>query len=73
MKNENICWGNGKIQGELEKLGIELDKRTIAGIIEYFRRKGRVSICSNQVVSIQTFRECIRFGLDNFAATLALS
>ena len=42
MKNENICWGNGKIQGELEKLGIKLDKRTIARIIEYFRRKGRV-------------------------------
>jgi len=42
MKNENICWGNGKIQGELKKLGIKLDKRTIAGIIEYFRRKGKV-------------------------------
>ncbi len=42
MKNENVCWGNGKIQGELEKLAIKLDKRTIAGIIEYFRRKGRV-------------------------------
>ncbi len=42
MKNENICWGNGKIQGELEKLGIRVDKRTIARIIEYFRRKGRV-------------------------------
>jgi len=42
MKNENICWGNGKIQGELEKLGIKLDKRTIARIIEYFRRKGRI-------------------------------
>ncbi len=42
MKNENICWGNGKIQGELEKLGIKLDKRTIAGIIEDFRRKGRI-------------------------------
>jgi hypothetical protein len=42
MKNKNICWGNGKIQGELEKLGIKLDKRTIARIIEYFRRKGRV-------------------------------
>jgi hypothetical protein len=26
MKNENICWGNGKIQGELEKLGIKLEK-----------------------------------------------
>jgi hypothetical protein len=42
MKNENICWGNRKIEGELEKLGIKLDKRTIARIIEDFRRKGRV-------------------------------
>ena len=42
MKNDNIYWGNRKIQGELEKLGIKLDKRTIAGIIEYFRRKGKV-------------------------------
>ena len=38
MKNENISWGNGKIQGELKKLGIELDKRTIAKIINDFRR-----------------------------------
>jgi len=42
MKNENICRGNGKIQVELKKSGIRLDKRTIAGIIEYFRRKGKV-------------------------------
>ena len=42
MKNENICWGNGKIQGELKKLGIKLDKRTIARIIEDFRRKGKI-------------------------------
>jgi len=25
MKSENICWGNGKIQGGVEKLGIKLD------------------------------------------------
>ena len=50
MKNENICWGNGKIQGELEKVGIKLDKRTIARIIEYFRRKGRVRKGLTQVL-----------------------
>ena len=50
MKNENICWGNGKIQGELGKVGIKLDKRTIAGIIEYFRRKGRVRKGLTQVL-----------------------
>ncbi|MBW8036749.1 MAG: transposase [Planctomycetes bacterium] len=42
MKNENILWGNGKIQGELLKLGIELDRRTIAMIIADFRKQGRI-------------------------------
>ncbi len=50
MKNGNICWGNGKIQGELEKLGIKLDKRTIARIIEDFRRKGKVKKGLTQVL-----------------------
>ena len=31
LKNENLIWGAGKIQGELKKLGIELDKKTIVG------------------------------------------
>jgi len=42
MKKENISWGNGKIQGELKKLGINLDKRTIAKIINRFRRQGKI-------------------------------
>ncbi len=42
MKNENILWGNGKIQGELLKLGIELYRRTIARIIADFRKKRRI-------------------------------
>ena len=42
MKNENILWGNGKIQGELLKLGIELDRRTTHQIIADFRKKGRI-------------------------------
>ena len=42
MKNENSIWGNGKIQGELLKLGIELDRRTIAMIIADFRMQGKV-------------------------------
>ena len=44
MKNENILWGNGKIQGELLKLGIELDRRTIARIIADFHAKGRILV-----------------------------
>ena len=42
MKNENILWGNGKIQGELLKLGIELDRRTTHQIIADFRILGRI-------------------------------
>ena len=42
LKNENISWGNKKIQGELMKLGIELDKNTIARIIREFRKRGKV-------------------------------
>ena len=29
MKNKNLYWGYKRIQGELLKLGIELDKKTI--------------------------------------------
>jgi len=53
MKNENICWRNGKIQGELEKFGIRLDKRTIARIIEDFRMKGKVKKGLTQVLVYQ--------------------
>lgn len=42
MKNENILWGLGKIKGELLKLGIALDKKTISNIIASFRKKGMV-------------------------------
>jgi len=42
MKKKNLNWGNKKIQGELLKLGIELDKKTIAKIVAEFRRRGKV-------------------------------
>lgn len=42
IKNENLFWGLKKIQGELLKLGIDLDKKTIRNIIRDFRRKGKV-------------------------------
>ena len=42
MKNNNLLWGNGKIKGELLKLGIKLDKRTIARILNDFRKKDKV-------------------------------
>ena len=42
MKNDNIYWGNKKIQGELLKLGISLDKNTIRNIVDYYRRLGKV-------------------------------
>ena len=42
MKNDNLYWGYKKIQGELIKLGISLDQKTIRNILTDFRRKGKV-------------------------------
>jgi len=42
MKNDNLFWGYKKIQGELQKLDIHLDKKTIRNILTDFRRKGRI-------------------------------
>ena len=42
MKNDNLYWGHKKIQGELLKLGVDLDKKTIRNIIADFRRKGKI-------------------------------
>lgn len=42
MKNDNLYWGHKKIQGELLKLGVELDKKTIQNILTDFRRKGKI-------------------------------
>jgi hypothetical protein len=42
MKNKNLYWGYKRIQGELLKLGIELDKKTIWNILNEFRKKGKV-------------------------------
>ena len=42
MKNKNLHWGYKRIQGELLKLGIDLDKKTIWNILYNFRRRGKV-------------------------------
>jgi len=42
MKNENLIWGVRKIQGELLKLHIQLDYKTIWNILQEFRRQGKV-------------------------------
>ena len=42
MKNDNLYWGYKKIQGELLKLNIDLDKNTIRNILSDFRRKGKI-------------------------------
>ncbi len=42
MKNENLYWGIKRIQGELMKVGIVLDKKTISKILQEFRWKGKV-------------------------------
>ena len=43
MKNDNLYWGYKKIQGELLKLGISLDQKTIRNILADFRRKGKLT------------------------------
>lgn len=42
IKNNNLYWGYLRIQGELLKLGIKLDKITIRNILFNFRRKGKI-------------------------------
>jgi putative transposase len=42
MKNSNLVWGIKRIQGELLKLGISLDKTTISHILKSFRRHGKI-------------------------------
>ena len=42
IKNENILWGAKRIQGELMKLNIFLDTKTIGEIIKKFRRNGKI-------------------------------
>jgi len=42
MKNENILWGVKRIQGELAKLNIILDSKTIWNILRDFRKRGKI-------------------------------
>jgi putative transposase len=43
MKNDNILWGVRKIQGELRKLGIIIDHKTIWNILRTLRRNGKIN------------------------------
>ena len=42
MKNDNLQWGVKRIQGELMKLDIILDTKTIWNILNKFRREGKL-------------------------------
>jgi hypothetical protein len=42
MKNDNLKWGARKIQGELLKLDIQLNEKTIRNILNDYRRKGMI-------------------------------
>jgi hypothetical protein len=55
MKNDNLYWGYKKIQGELLKLGIGLDQKTIRNILTDFRRRGKVrrSLTWRQFLKLQ--------------------
>jgi hypothetical protein len=43
MKNNNTGWGVKRIQGELLKLNISLDTKTIWNILKSFRKQGKVN------------------------------
>jgi len=43
MKNDNLYWGYMKIQGELLKLGVLLDQKTIRNILAVYRRQGKIN------------------------------
>ena len=55
MKNDNLYWGYKKIQGELLKVGIALDQKTIRNILTEFRRKGKIkqSLTWKQFLKLQ--------------------
>jgi len=55
MKNDNLYWGNRKIQGELLKLGVKIDEKTIRNILCGFRRKGKVkhSLTWKKILKLQ--------------------
>jgi hypothetical protein len=55
MKNDNLYWGYKRIQGELLKLDINLDKKTIRNILSDFRRRGKIkqSLTWKQFLSMQ--------------------
>ncbi|OVE79576.1 hypothetical protein BVY01_02160 [bacterium I07] len=55
MKNDNIYWGYKKIQGELIKLGIILDQKTIRNILADFCRRDKIrkSIAWKQFLKVQ--------------------
>ena len=42
MKNRNILWGSKRIKGELLKLGIILDKKSVWNILRVYRKQGKI-------------------------------
>jgi len=42
MKNNNITWGPYRIEGELLKLGIEINEKTIRNIVTFYRKRGKI-------------------------------
>ncbi len=42
MKNKNMNWGARRIEGELRKLGINIDHSTINRVIQTFRKNGLI-------------------------------
>jgi len=47
MKNKNNTWGPKRIEGELIKLNIKIDEKTIRNIITYYRKRGKIKTGKN--------------------------
>jgi len=65
IKNDNILWGVKKIQGELIKLNIFLDTKTIWNILRNLRRKGKIKKYLNWKKFLEMHIETL-FAMDFF-------
>jgi len=68
----NLYWGYKKIQGELFKLGIALDQKTVRNILTDFRRKGKVrrSLRWREFLRLQIH---VRYAIDFFTTDIVLN
>ena len=72
MKNNNLGWGFKRIQGELAKLVIYLDTKTIWNILKSYRNKGKVTTSLTWKKFLQTHIDTI-YAMDFFTVDTILN